>query len=405
MKKAIITVGLGFGDCGKGATVDYLARKHNAELVVRYSGGSQAGHNVELPDGFRHTFSQYGAGTLAGVPTYLGRHVIINPPAMEREHNHLFKYIQRDTALGQFCVHPKCLVSTPIQQALNQAKEIARGENRHGSCGHGIGETRSYWLKYGSDAVVAIDLIDAYKSVLKDKLELMRQRLLPEFPTIEQKAKSDLSVRCMANQLRSANYLFGISSPHLDDHDTVIFEGAQGVLLDETHGFQPHTTWSTVTPQHALEMCEEEGCEDVTVLGVTRAYATRHGAGPFPTEDNRAFLTDPGNPPNQWQEFLRVGYLDLVMLRYATECCGRLDGMIVNHLDQIVPDGKRKVCTSYKPPHGGPDNHLAEWWNLSNAVPVYEDMSRDEWMGKLNEIAPVVLTGHGPTWKDRKENR
>ena len=82
MKRAIITVGLGFGDEGKGATVDYLTRKYNADLVVRYCGGSQAGHNVQLPDGRRHTFSQFGAGTLAGrVRTYLGPGVVIDPPA------------------------------------------------------------------------------------------------------------------------------------------------------------------------------------------------------------------------------------------------------------------------------------------------------------------------------------
>jgi len=71
MRRAIVTVGLGFGDEGKGAAVDFLCRRHGADLVVRYSGGSQAGHNVQLPDGRRHTFSQFGAGTLAGVSTYL----------------------------------------------------------------------------------------------------------------------------------------------------------------------------------------------------------------------------------------------------------------------------------------------------------------------------------------------
>src|SRR5437588_11513640 len=94
MKRAIITVGLGFGDEGKGATVDFLTRQYDADLVVRYSGGSQAGHNVQLPDGRRHTFAQFGAGTLAGRPgsrprTYLGPGVIIDPPALLREAGHL----------------------------------------------------------------------------------------------------------------------------------------------------------------------------------------------------------------------------------------------------------------------------------------------------------------------------
>src|SRR5437588_7079917 len=95
MRRAIITVGLGFGDEGKGATVDYLARRFEADLVVRYCGGSQAGHNVQLPDGRRHTFSQFGAGTLADTParprTYLGPNVIIDPVALPREAEHLIE--------------------------------------------------------------------------------------------------------------------------------------------------------------------------------------------------------------------------------------------------------------------------------------------------------------------------
>src|SRR6059058_3818313 len=89
MRRAIVTVGLGFGDEGKGAAVDFLCRRHCADLVVRYSGGSQAGHNVQLPDGRHHTFSQFGAGTLAGVPTYLGPRVILHPTALAREAGHL----------------------------------------------------------------------------------------------------------------------------------------------------------------------------------------------------------------------------------------------------------------------------------------------------------------------------
>ncbi|HZY88526.1 MAG TPA: adenylosuccinate synthetase, partial [Gemmataceae bacterium] len=102
MRRAIITVGLGFGDEGKGATVDYLARRLEADLVVRYCGGSQAGHNVQLPDGRRHTFSQFGAGTLASASppprTYLGPNVIIDPLALVREARHLTELGAHDPA-------------------------------------------------------------------------------------------------------------------------------------------------------------------------------------------------------------------------------------------------------------------------------------------------------------------
>src|SRR5439155_16622997 len=116
MKRAIITVGLGFGDEGKGATVDFLARRLEADLVVRYCGGSQAGHNVELPDGRRHTFSQFGAGTLAegvsGRPrTYLGPNVVIDPPAIQREAEHLAE-LGVEGPFRLLTVHPRCLVTT-----------------------------------------------------------------------------------------------------------------------------------------------------------------------------------------------------------------------------------------------------------------------------------------------------
>src|SRR5206468_1773316 len=84
VQRAIVTVGLGFGDEGKGAAVDFLCRRFGADLVVRYGGGSQAGHNVQLPDGRRHAFSQFGAGTLAGVKTYLGPRVVLHPTALIR---------------------------------------------------------------------------------------------------------------------------------------------------------------------------------------------------------------------------------------------------------------------------------------------------------------------------------
>src|ERR1700731_3720716 len=119
MRRAIVTVGMGFGDEGKGATVDFLCRPHGADLVVRYCGGSQAGHNVQLPDGRRHTFSQFGAGTLAAVPTpprtYLASPVIIDPLALTREAQHLAELGVQDPA-QLLTIHPRCLVATPWLQ-------------------------------------------------------------------------------------------------------------------------------------------------------------------------------------------------------------------------------------------------------------------------------------------------
>src|SRR5260370_9579524 len=113
MSRAIVTVGLGFGDEGKGSAVDFLCRRKGADLVVRYCGGSQAGHNVQLGDGRRHTFSQFGAGTLTPgrARTYLGPNVIIDPPALLREARHLCELGVNDPT-SLLTIHPRCLVAT-----------------------------------------------------------------------------------------------------------------------------------------------------------------------------------------------------------------------------------------------------------------------------------------------------
>jgi adenylosuccinate synthase len=418
MKCAIITVGLGFGDEGKGATVDFLARTHGADLVVRYCGGSQAGHNVQLPDGRRHTFSQFGAATLVdGVRrprTYLGPNVVIDPTALTREARHLSELGVKDpTAL--LTVNPRCLVTTAWHRALNRVRELARGADRHGSCGQGIGEARRYWLDHGCDAVLAEDLRDPL--VLRDKLELLRQRTLLRMQEIvsgvDEVALRELDLwernaEVEASELEES-FRNGVGfSEMVPECRMAIFEGAQGVLLDEYRGFHPHTTWSTVTTHHVWELIAGMDVEAVSVLGITRAYTTRHGAGPLPTHSAEltARFVDPGNPPNSWQGSLRSGWLDLPLLRYAASSTGPLDGIVVNHLDQINT-GEWFVCEAYRnasltlaeAPNLAWQSQLTQ--RLGLAAPVYSPGTREAILRRLGEIAPVVLTGSGPTHQDR----
>lgn len=406
--KAVVTVGLGFGDEGKGATIDYLARSLKADLVVRYCGGAQAGHNVWLPDGRRHTFAQFGAGTLAGVPTYLGPRMIISPSTLLPEAEHL-RSLGIDRPLSMISFHPDCLVSTHYHVLMNRLREIARGAGRHGSCGLGIGEARSYWLQHGQDAIVAADLKD--RRALVAKLSLLRDRLLlemQELANIDESLADELHESLPAweaDQLlaAAADYML---ADQLPAGEVILFEGAQGVLLDEWKGFHPHTTWSTVTPYHAWEMIHEAGIDDVTVLGVTRAYATRHGAGPFPTHCPRmsATIVDPGNPDNAWQGSIRKGPLDLPLLDYAARVC-RVDGLVVNSLDQLP--GRPAMCVSYKsvgrleiPGSLREQSQLTEI--LSNVAPTIVETDAEGIIAALNEIAPVTIAGHGPTHLDRR---
>ncbi|MCC6417596.1 MAG: adenylosuccinate synthetase [Gemmataceae bacterium] len=416
MRRAIITVGLGFGDEGKGAVVDYLARRYEADLVVRYCGGSQAGHNVELPDGRRHTFSQFGAGTLAGTGarTYLGPQMVIDPPALLREAAHLAE-LGIPGPLDLLSVHPRCLVTTVWHRGLNRLRELARGDGRHGSCGQGIGEARSYWLRHGQDAIFAADLLDP--DTLRGKLELQRQRVLLEVQPLlaaiegdcsEALAVWELSTEEVATQL-SEVLQGGITlSATVPACRTALFEGAQGVLLDEYRGFHPHTTWSTVTAHHAWELVEQLQVDAVAVLGITRAYTTRHGEGPLPTfsAELTKQLQDPGNPWNRWQGGLRCGWLDLPLLRYAAAVAGPLDGIVVNHLDQLA-EGPCPICAEYRgftptactAPNLAWQSRLTE--GLREAAPVLTPATTEQLLQHVGELAPVVGIGFGPTHQQR----
>jgi adenylosuccinate synthase len=388
--------------------------------VIRYCGGSQAGHNVQLPDGRRHTFAQFGAGTLAETSvrprTYLGPQVIIDPPALRREAEHLSELGVKNP-IDLLTVHPRCLVTTIWHKTLNQLRELSRAENRHGSCGQGIGETRSYWLNHGEDALFAADLHD--DQVLRSKLELLRQRVLLELQDFLPQIRNEdlrpfafdlweLNSEAVARYLVEASEGVAVSA-RIPECQTAIFEGAQGVLLDEYRGFHPFTTWSTVTPHHAWELVRQMDVEAVAVLGVTRAYTTRHGEGPLPTysAELTARLRDPGNPWNRWQGDLRCGWLDLPLLRYAAaEIVAPLDGIVVNHLDQLR-ETECLVCEWYKDvllcpsetPNLSWQAHLTQ--QLQRAEPILSLTTPESIVSSLNEIAPVVITGLGPTHKER----
>ncbi len=364
-REAVIVVDLGFGDAGKGTMIDYLARSRGAHTVVRFNGGAQAGHNVVTPDGRHHTFSQFGAATfMPGVRTFLSRHMILNPLAMLVEADRLRDKGVND-AFARTTISAEALVITPFQRAANRLREISRGDGRHGSCGMGIGETASDALTLGRSVVRAGDLIDA--TALRRKLRWLQShkrgqmrdtlaRCAP-FPAAADEIRWLEDETLVDDYVRKLEPFLGTSRIVADDWlgdalrepGCVLFEGAQGVLLDEWYGFNPYTTWSTCTFANALGLIAEHGYDgEVTKLGVVRAYQTRHGPGPFVTEDadlTRA-VPDRHNRMDDWQRNFRVGWFDAVATRYAIAACKGVDALAVTGLDRISPREWR-LCDGY----------------------------------------------------------
>src|SRR6266511_1137951 len=403
----VIVVDLGYGDAGKGTVVDWLCATRAVHTVVRFNGGAQAGHNVVRPDGRQHTFAQFGSGTFhAGVRTHLSRHVVVDPLALVVEADHLAAVGVPD-ALARLTVDRDALLATPYHRAANRARETARGVDRHGSCGLGVGETMAYALAHPADAPRVGDC--AAPRLLCHRLALLRTRLSDvaggpdRLPPIDDVVAA---FRGFADQVSIVDGRVVLRSAVRAG--PVVFEGAQGVLLDEWHSFHPYTTWSTTTFTNAVQLLAEAGASG-SRLGVLRTFTTRHGPGPLVTEDPTLLLTDRYNPTNPWQGGFRVGHFDAVAHRYALAVAGGVDGLALTHLDTAARRPGLRLCDRYDREVGlspGPAGDLDRQERLTRrllaARPVYAGSATD-WVAAVEQYlsAPVVLTSWGPTASDK----
>lgn len=403
MSKHTIVVGLGFGDEGKGTMTEYFARERGATATIRFNGGQQAAHNIVREDGTHHTFSQFGAATLEGVPSYLSKHCTLDPFLLFEEALHL-RDIAGINPYETFAVSKNTLVTTPFHVMANHNKESARGNNRHGSVGVGFGETIWYDMLHPEMSIRAQDLFRP--NALFEKLITyadfgFSEGILPVM-SVEQ-------VTQLRDQLmQAAEPIFMVDDEYILDvinDGTVIFEGAQGLLLDQEYGFHPHTTWSHTTPRNALSLITDAGGTraDATVVGITRSYHTRHGAGPFPTVDQ--FPDAPHEPHNGFSEAqgsFRTGAFDLPLFRYA--------------LGVVAPD---EVALTFADVHtpvmDGPDLAYPVATERLERRPQQQELGEqiindermfveiDDMVNLVKECAQVdtVHTSVGPTIKDK----
>ncbi|HAT32147.1 MAG TPA: adenylosuccinate synthase [Janthinobacterium sp.] len=363
--RLVSVLGLGFGDCGKGLFVDYLCRRWRAHTVVRFNGGAQAGHNVVLPDGRHHTFSQFGAGSfVAGVATLLAYPVIVHPTALLVEEAFLRRAGVHD-GLRRMMIDGRCRVTTPFHQAAGRMRELERGAQAHGSCGVGVGETVRHGLEHPQQILRYADLETPAAAL--EKLDAIRRTLLAQFeplcaaPANDAEYAAELLVLRDASMawrwLERARELTRIIRPatramvaeRLHRAGTVLFEGAQGVLLDEWRGFRPHTTWSSIHPESVAAVAADAGQHGrIEHLGVLRSYMARHGQGPLPSHDPALDrLAEPHNASAGWQGNFRRGHPDAVLLRYALAVAGPLDGLLVSHLDVFDRENTLRWCVAY----------------------------------------------------------
>jgi adenylosuccinate synthase len=389
----VAVVDLGYGDAGKGTVVDALCSRAKPRAVLRFNGGAQAAHNVVTEDGRQHTFAQFGSGTLRGVPTHLTRFMVVDPLALAAEASSLGNPFELLTVDGD------AFLATPWHRAANRRRELARGAGRHGSCGMGVGETMAYALSHDQAPRVGDALS---RTALRARLAAVEADLGPAGVPLDDVVDAFLAFGRTVRIVSGHEKTLLLQGP-------CVFEGAQGVLLDEWRGWHPHTTWSTTTFGNVSELCAS-----YRRIGVVRTYTTRHGAGPFVTEDPGLDLPEGHNATGEWQGAFRVGHFDAVAHRYAVEVAGGVDGLAVTHLDVPERCHALRICESYTvggepwtriepgPPRDL-DHQVSLTERLRRAVPG--PLRRpDDWVGEIGGLlgAPVVIESYGPAADDKK---
>ena len=326
--RARAVIGANFGDEGKGLTVDYLCAK-GAGMVVRFNGGAQAGHTVVTPDGKRHVFQHFGSGTFCGVPTFLSQFFVCNPLLFLQELDALVKLGVTPTVYA----HPTCIVSTFADMMINQAKEDKRGDARHGSVGLGVHET------------VVRSKVDELKITMSDLWNGtdLRSRLAEicdkyaRFRTGEPIKDAEPMIEAFCGF--AAKFAEAVGPLGMDQCEDPVFEGAQGLLLDQNNkAFHPHVTHSNTGMANVRALCAQAGIDRVDVHYVSRTYLTRHGAGPLPGENSGMSFEDKTNVDHAYQGRIRFAPLDTGLIdRCRADAAGEKFSLVLTHCDQLAP--------------------------------------------------------------------
>ena len=346
----VIVVGTQWGDEGKGKLVDILTEF--AHAIVRFQGGSNAGHTVVIGEN-KFIFHQLPSGILHDHKTcVIGSGVVVDPATLVEEIEEVKSngFFKSDDAL---LISEEAHVVMPYHKRIDVAREKKLGSHKIGTTGRGIGP--AYEDKMSRTGIRMVDLID--QAVLRDKLEINLEEknfYLTNYLNDEGFSFQDIydHYRTLAEKISCyvANTSLLINQM-IEQGKDVLFEGAQGTLLDVDHGTYPYVTSSNTLAGYA---CVGSGVGPLKInriMGVTKAYTTRVGAGPFPTELDEDLGDHLRNKGGEYGATTgrprRCGWFDAVVVKHASRLNGLTD-LAITKLDVLAGLKKIKICTAYK---------------------------------------------------------
>ena len=368
-----IIVGAQWGDEGKGKIVDYLSEK--ADIVARYQGGPNAGHTVVI-DGEEIILHQIPCGILRpNTICIIGNGVVVDPVILREE----IRFLESKgiKVSGRLFISHRAHLIMPYHRLLDQAREAAVGGERIGTTGRGIGP--AYTDKFQRSGIRIVDLLDRdtlHRKLIaniEEKNKLLR-RIYESEEMDEEKIISDY----LEFDKEIDEYVTDISvfiDKALNEGKEVLAEGAQGTMLDVDFGTYPFVTSSNPIAGGACSGLGIGPMRVNEVIGVVKAYTTRVGSGPFPTEFENDFSDHMRELGAEYGATTgrprRCGWFDAVIARYSTRLNG-FTGLAITKLDVLDTLEEIKICTGYQYKEKTLRDFPAETWIQNDAEPVYE---------------------------------
>jgi adenylosuccinate synthase len=372
---AIVLIGAQWGDEGKGKATDLLGEQ--VQWVVRYQGGNNAGHTVVLPDGQDFALHLIPSGILTpGVTNVIGNGVVVDPGVLIEE---MAGLEERDVDTTRLLLSADSHLIMPYHVAIDRVTERYLGKKQIGTTGRGIGP--AYQDKIARVGVRAQDLLD--EKILRQKVEAaleFKNQLLVKVYNRRAMDPDEVVDTVLAQAEKFAPRIADtklLVNQALERGETVLLEGSQGTLLDVDHGTYPFVTSSNPTSGGACAGAGIGPTRINAVIGILKAYTTRVGAGPFPTE-----LTDEAgeNLRKQGGEFgvttgrsRRTGWFDAVIARYATRVNGITDYFLTK-LDVLSGLDTIPICVAYDVDGERVTEMPMTQTGVHHAIPVYEEM-------------------------------